>query len=318
MKLVAICLLLLFSGSALAASDLKMAPAKAGAEGLTRKSEQGAFLLELALAGSGLKTGSNALEITVRDRAGKPVEGARLVVTPWFQDKDNGVWEKPVVTERGGGKYRVENIAIAMAGRWALRVSVRKDALEDRTAFSFSVARAEELAPAKAEAPRGSYKRTQHRYTVPNVTLLNQEGKKVNLKALVDAGKPVMIDFIYTTCNTICPVLSASFMNVRKGLGAEVDKVQFISISIDPEHDRPEVMKKYLARFNSGKGWEFLTGSREDIARVLQALDASVIDKMAHEPLYLLRGSTSDQWVRVNGLMRKADLIYELRSVENK
>jgi protein SCO1 len=318
MKSAAVLILLLLFGSEILAAEQKPGPAKSASESLSKKTEKGSYALDLALAGSTLKAGSNSLDITVRDKSGRAVEGARLSVTPWLQEKNHGVWEKPVVTERGGGSYHVENVAIALAGRWNLRVSVKKDALEDRAVFSFTVARAEELAPAKAEAPRGNYKRTLHHYTVPNVTLLNQDGKKVSLKTLVDSGKPVLMDFIYTTCNTICPVLSASFMNVRKGLGPEVDKVQFISISIDPEHDRPEQMKKYLSRFNTGKGWEFLTGSREDIARVLQALDATVVDKMAHEPLYLLHGSSSDQWVRVNGLMRKSDLIYELRSVENK
>jgi protein SCO1/2 len=148
--------------------------------------------------------------------------------------------------------------------------------------------------------------------------LLNQDGKRVNIRSLTDSGKPVIINFIYTTCTTICPVLSASFTNLRRELGPEIDKVQFISISIDPEHDRPEQMKKYLSRFTSQKGWDFLTGSREDITKVLKAFDASVADKMSHEPIYLLRGPRSDEWVRIKGLTWSADLMNELRSVENK
>jgi protein SCO1/2 len=135
---------------------------------------------------------------------------------------------------------------------------------------------------------------------------------------LVESGKPVIINFIYTTCTTICPVLSATFTNLRKDLGPNVDKVHFVSISIDPENDRPEKMKKYLSRFNAGSGWDFLTGSREDINRVLKALDAAFLDKMAHEPLYLLHGPHSDEWVRIKGLMWASDLMSELRSVEHK
>ncbi|HBG04220.1 MAG TPA: SCO family protein [Geobacter sp.] len=197
-----------------------------------------------------------------------------------------------------------------------MRVSVSKEAQEDQAVFSFNVARKEPVSAAKAEKPKGNYKRSVHSYNIPNVTLLNQDGKKVNLRSLIDSGKPVIVDFIYTTCNTICPVLSASFANLRKELGKDAEQVQLISISIDPEHDRPEQMKKYLSRFSAGKGWDFLTGSREDIRRVLQALDATVEDKMAHEPIYLLRAPDSEEWVRTKGLMRKTDLLGELRSMD--
>lgn len=287
-------------------------------EGLVQATEKGAFTLEMAVGGKKLKNGANALDIIVRDKAGKDIEGAQLTVTPWMPEMGHGVWEKPVVKERGGGKYHVENVIIIMSGRWDLRVTVRKGAQEDRAVFSFDVAE-EELAPPKEpEKPAEGYERTIKEYKVPNVTLLNQDGKKVSLATLLDSGKPVIIDFIFTTCTTICPVLSAGFSNLRTELGENADKVQLISITIDPEHDRPEQMKEYLARFNAGEGWDFLTGSRDDIGRVLKAFDAFIVDKMSHEPLYLLRGPNSDEWVRIKGLIRKADLLKELRRLENK
>ena len=140
----------------------------------------------------------------------------------------------------------------------------------------------------------------------------------MKLKELVESGKPVIFDFVYTTCTTICPVLSASFTNLRKALGKDADSVQLISISIDPAHDRPEQMKKYLSRFRAGTGWDFLTGNQEDINRVLKSLDATVVDKMAHEPLYILHAPHSDDWVRLKGLLSKGDLLYELKMIEHK
>jgi protein SCO1/2 len=128
----------------------------------------------------------------------------------------------------------------------------------------------------------------------------------------------VIIDFIYTTCTTVCPILSAGFSNLRSRLGKDARTVQFISISIDPEHDRPEEMKKYLSRYNAGEGWDFLTGSREDITLVLKAFDASVVDKMSHIPLYILHGPGSDEWVRIRGLIGQSDLMSELRRVRNR
>jgi len=306
MKLIAVCLTLLLSWQTVLAADFD------------RKTEKGIFNVELSIKGTSLKSGVNSLDLKIRDKSGRDLEGAKVTVTPWMPEKNHGVWEKPQVTEKGGGRYRVDNVAVATAGRWDLKVSVTKGALEDRALFSFDVARNDPATDRSGDTPRGNYKRTVQRYAIPNVTLLNQDGKKVSIRNLVDSGKPVIIDFIYTTCNTICPVLSASFTNLRRELGKDADKVQLISISIDPEHDRPEQMKKYLSRFNAGKGWDFLTGSREDIRRVLKALDAVVDDKMAHEPIYLLHGPNSDEWVRIKGLLGKSDLLTELRRIDNR
>jgi len=205
-----------------------------------------------------------------------------------------------------------------MPGRWELKIDVKKGSSRDKTAFAFEVSALEASTRKEAELPKGKYARSVQYYNIPNVTLLNQDGKKVKIKEMVDSGKPVIIDFIYTTCTTICPVLSATFTNLRKELGADADKVQLISISIDPEHDRPEQMKKYLSRYRAGKGWDFLTGSREDINKVLRSLNANFVDKMAHEPLYIIHSPHSDDWVRIKGLLTKGDLLHELKGMGHK
>jgi protein SCO1/2 len=284
----------------------------------TQKSEKGIFSLELTVSGKGLKNGSNTLEVVVRDKGGKSVEGGDLTVTPWFPAMGHGVWDKPAVTDKGSGKYIVRNVLTNMTGKWELRFDVKKGSSRDRAVFVFNVSDQETSARKEVERPRGKYDRSVQYYNIPNVTLLNQDGKKVKIRELVDSGKPVIIDFIYTTCTTICPVLSATFTNLRKELGADADKVQLISLSIDPEHDRPEQMKKYLSRYKAGKGWDFLTGSREDIDKVLRSLSAIFADKMAHEPIYVLHTPNSDEWVRIKGLLTKGDLLYELKRMEAK
>lgn len=318
MKSIFATLCLLICCSSAFATDQKPKSVSHSGGGLHKATDKGTFGLDLVARDNELKNGSNVLDIMLRDKAGKGVEGAELTVTPWMPGMGHGVWEKTVVSERGGGKYHVENITIIRSGNWDIKVSVRKGKLEDRTSFPFIVADREPAPVKKYEKPKGNYKRSTASYKIPNVTLLNQDGKKVKLTSLVDSGKPVIVNFIFTTCTTICPVLSASFTNLRKELGENADKVQFISISIDPENDRPEQMKLYLSRFHAGKSWEFLTGSKDDIGRVLKAFDAYIVDKMNHEPIYLLHGPNSEEWVRIKGLVGKADLMYELRRIENK
>jgi len=53
------------------------------------------------------------------------------------------------------------------------------------------------------------YTRSVHEYTAPDVILINQDGKRVRFKELLESDKPVVVDFIYGTCTTICPILSA-------------------------------------------------------------------------------------------------------------
>jgi protein SCO1/2 len=174
---------------------------------------------------------------------------------------------------------------------------------------------------AARESPAASpfeYTRTVERYTVPDVTLINQDGKRVKLNALVDSGKPVVVDFIYGTCTTICPVLSAGYSNFQRKRANEPQTSQLISISIDPEHDGPEVMKKYLKNYRAQPGWDFLTGSRQDIDRVMKAFNAYIPNKMSHYPIMFLKAPGDEKWVRIYGLIGTSDFLKEFENVVKK
>lgn len=166
-------------------------------------------------------------------------------------------------------------------------------------------------APAAAEA---RYTRTVAGYQVPDVTLIDQDGQPVRLPDLTGGPAPVLLDFIYGTCTTICPVLSAGFTSLQRRLAKEGAAVRLISVSIDPEYDTPEVTKAYLARYKAAPGWDFLTGSREDIDAVMRAFDAYVPNKMGHFPVTFLR-QRDGSWVRIYGLIGTAELLAEYRKV---
>lgn len=159
------------------------------------------------------------------------------------------------------------------------------------------------------------YKRTIENYTMPDVTLVNQDGKRVKFKDLVNSNKPVVVDFIYGTCTTICPVLSAGYVNLQRKLGEKSTNVHLISISIDPENDTPKVMKEYLKRYRAQPGWDFLTGSRTDIDKVMRAFDAYIPNKMYHYPLNLIRNPRDGKWVRIFGLTSTSEFMNEYKKV---
>jgi protein SCO1/2 len=169
-----------------------------------------------------------------------------------------------------------------------------------------------------SHAQTGSYKRTIENYVMPDVTLVNQDGKKVRFKALVETNQPVIVDFIYGTCTTICPVLSAGYVNLQNRLGPASNNVRLISISIDPEHDSPKVMKEYLKRYRAKPGWDFLTGSRQDIDKVMRAFNAYIPDKMSHYPLNLIRSPKDGRWTRLLGIMSSREFLEEYQAAAGK
>ena len=160
------------------------------------------------------------------------------------------------------------------------------------------------------------YKRTIEDYEVPDVTLLNQDGREVQLKSYFDTEKPIILDFVYGTCTTICPVLSVGFSYFQKKLGKDVDQVRMVSITIDPDNDTPELMKNYLQKYGAQPGWDAFTGKRENIVQVLEGFDAYVSNKMNHYPLTILRASGEKEWVRVYGMLSASDLIEEYQSLK--
>lgn len=162
-----------------------------------------------------------------------------------------------------------------------------------------------------------TYKKTIERYNVPDVTLINQDGKRVQFKSLMANPTPVVVDFIFGTCTTICPVLSAGYVNLQNKLGENSSKMRLISISIDPENDSPKVMKEYLKRYKAKPGWDFLTGSREDIDKVMKAFNAYIPNKMYHYPLTLIHSSGNDSWVRIFGLISTSEFYDECKKVNN-
>lgn len=169
-----------------------------------------------------------------------------------------------------------------------------------------------------ARAAELRYRRTVESYVVPDVLLVNENGKKVHLKSFLVSNEPVMVEFIYGTCTTICPILSAGFASLQRKLGTDSRHVRLVSITIDPENDTPKVMHEYLARYHAKPGWDFLSGSRADIDRVMRAFAAYVPDKMYHFPLTLIRYPKSGTWVRINGLMSSSELMAEYEAARSR
>lgn len=102
-----------------------------------------------------------------------------------------------------------------------------------------------------------------------NVALHTHENKEVRFYDDLIKGKTVLINFMFTSCEDDCPLNTANLRQVQKLLGDRVGRdIFFYSITLDPEHDTPEVLKEYAQRFGAKPGWLFLTGETGDIERL--------------------------------------------------
>ena len=105
----------------------------------------------------------------------------------------------------------------------------------------------------------------------PNYVLTTQDGKQVKLYDDLIRDKMVVFSFIYTRCNKQCGLIAASMARVQRELEGRLGKdIFFYSISIDPERDTPEVLKRYAEAFHARPGWTFLTGKKEEIKVIRQ------------------------------------------------
>jgi protein SCO1/2 len=136
-----------------------------------------------------------------------------------------------------------------------------------------------------------------------NVPLVNQDGKTLRFYDDVLKGKAVAINAIYTSCTDTCPLETARLVQLQRVLGDRMGRdIFFYSISIDPEHDTPEVLKAYMAKFGVGPGWQFLTGKPEDIKLVTKNLGlTSITDaytKDGHRSILMVGNVPAGQWMK--------------------
>ena len=154
-------------------------------------------------------------------------------------------------------------------------------------------------------------KRTTVSYSIPQLTLMRSDNKAVELAQELDDGRPVVLNFIYTSCTEICPLTSETFSKFQALLGKGRDKVHLVSISIDPEQDTPAVLRKYAQKYHAGSQWNFYTGTVGASVAAQKAFDAYRGDKMNHVPLTYLRAAPGKPWLRIDGFASPDELLHD-------
>ena len=165
-------------------------------------------------------------------------------------------------------------------------------------------------------APEPTAPRSLGAMSIPDTALRDQDGREVRFYSDLVEGRVVAMNFIFTTCTTICPPMGANFSKLQKLMGERVgNDFEMISVSVDPAVDTPARLKAWAAKFGRREGWTLVTGRKSEVDALLKALKVFTPDKNDHSPILLLGDDARGEWTRAYGLAppaKVAEMIGEL------
>ena len=144
-------------------------------------------------------------------------------------------------------------------------------------------------------------------YPVPNANLVDETGAAVPLDSL--HGGVTIYNFIFTSCTGICPIMT----NNMRALTAKIDReapVRFVSITVDPTRDTPQVLAAYAKKNRNDPRWIFLTGRRDDIVKLsVQGFKLSAGDPIpgGDQLLHSSKFAVADKTGMIRGYYDSAD-----------
>lgn len=154
--------------------------------------------------------------------------------------------------------------------------------------------------------------------TIPDVKVITQDGKTVDFYSDLIKGKVVAVNFVFTSCTTVCPPLGAMFGKLQEQHARIGKDEHLVSISIDPEVDTPERLKAWSKKFGARPGWTLVTGKKDDITRILKAMNAYSPDYANHQPVTLVGNDATGTWKRSYGFTTAAKLAVMLDEVSTQ
>ena len=158
--------------------------------------------------------------------------------------------------------------------------------------------------------------RAQEAPRIPDVTCLDQNGKKLRFHTDLVKGKVVVINFVYTTCPILCTRIGESTARLQKALGDRVGRdVYLISVSTDPVRDTPEKLKAWATRLKAKDGWTLVTGEKAEIDRLLKVLIGDASGSKTHSPLLLIGNEAKNVWTESYSFENPAKLIEQIDKV---
>lgn len=168
-----------------------------------------------------------------------------------------------------------------------------------------------------AQKPAGATLSPAHKYFT-DIPLINQDGKELRLYSDLIKDKVVIINSMFTSCNSVCPPMTLSLQRIQDWLGDRLGKdVVILSFSVDPATDSPQALKAFAKKYNAKPGWHFLTGKKENLELALRKFGQYVESRDDHYTLMLIGNDRTNLWKKALGMARPDALIEIVESVIN-
>lgn len=141
-----------------------------------------------------------------------------------------------------------------------------------------------------------------------------EDGSQANLRRLTE-GKAVALQFVFTTCVTLCPLMGALFRAVQRDLDATArEGCLLLSVSVDPEHDTPSKLRRFLEKNQAEAGWRALLLARLDLDRLLLALGEEASSPTLHSPQTIVFDRRGAESARFRELGKAPEIAQALRA----
>lgn len=152
----------------------------------------------------------------------------------------------------------------------------------------------------------------------PNVPLVTQDKKTLRFYDDLIKDKVLIIQFMFTDCEKFCPMVTPNLVKVQKELQERAaNRVTMISITVDPIHDTPGVLKEYASKFHVRPGWQFLTGKKSDVDQIRRGLGVYDTEdkKIGHMNVLTIGRESTGQWLAIEGLAKPDDIVQTVLSL---
>ncbi len=150
--------------------------------------------------------------------------------------------------------------------------------------------------------------------SIADVNVITQADRSVRFYSDLVKGRLVAVNFVFTDCGTVCPLMGLRYAQLQNLLGALASDVSLLSISIDPLTDTPARLAQWSQKFGAKPGWTLVTGGKADIDTLVKSLGSSAVDPASHSPLLIvIDDKHGGPWQRLDGLAEPTTIARILR-----
>jgi protein SCO1/2 len=151
---------------------------------------------------------------------------------------------------------------------------------------------------------------------IPDVEVLDQDGRKVRFYSDLIKDKVVVMTFFFTSCTLVCPPQGRALAKLKASLAGRFGReVFFISVSKDPEVDTPARLRSWGAQFGAGGGWTLVTGEAGVMKRLVWDFTGEGLGQQMHSPILLIGNDRTGVWTEAEGLAAPEEVIKEIDKV---